>query len=229
MLTAGGSFLFRESAMRSRAGELMREGRGLYLILTSPRLPHVELARAAVERGVPAIQLREKGMPDGELLALARGLRDVTRGTDTLFIVNDRPDIAASSRADGVHLGQDDADVETARELMGPGTIVGVSTRLPVEAEAAEGAGADYIGIGPVFPTGTKPDALAPVGLSGLGAVAERVPGLPGVAIGGITAETAVDVLAAGARYAAVISAICFADDPVAALDGFIERMNEDD
>jgi thiamine-phosphate pyrophosphorylase len=212
--------------MRSRADELIRTGRGLYLILTSPRLPHVDLARAAVERGVPAVQLREKSMPDDELLALAVSVRDVTRGTDTLFIVNDRPDIAASSGADGVHLGKDDTDVETARELMGPGTIVGVSTRLPDEAEAAERVGADYIGIGPVFRTGTKPDALAPVGLSGLAAVTERVPGLPGVAVGGIAAEKAAGVLAAGARYVAVISAICFADDPVAALDGFMKSMS---
>jgi thiamine-phosphate pyrophosphorylase len=104
---------------------------------------------------------------------------------------------------------------------MGSGAIVGLSTRTPDEAEAARIAGADYIGVGPVFPTDTKPDALAPIGLGGLRSVARRVPELTRVAIGGITRSTSTDVLRAGAHYVAVISAVCHADDPLDAIDDF--------
>lgn len=196
-------------------------GGGLYLVLTSPVIPHVELAAGACERGVRILQLREKHLPYEELVGLAREIADVTGGTDTLFIVNDRPDVAAAAGADGVHLGQSDASIPAARDLMGSGAIVGLSTRTPDEAEAALIAGADYIGVGPVFPTDTKPDALSPIGLGGLRSVAKRVPELTTVAIGGITRSTSADVLGAGAHYVAVISAVCHADDPLTAIDDF--------
>lgn len=205
--------------------ERLLRGGGLYLILTSPVIPHVELAAAACERGVPALQLREKDLPDEELAALVGEIADVTRGTSTLLIINDRPDIAAAAGADGVHLGRSDASIATARSVLGRNTLVGLSTRTPDEAEAARVAGADYIGVGPVFPTGTKPDALAPIGLAGLQAVAARVPNLPKVAIGGITCSSAAEVLDAGAQYVAVISAVCHAEDPVAALDAFQSQI----
>ncbi len=201
--------------------ELLFGGGGLYLVLTSPVIPHVELAAGACERGVRVLQLREKHLPYEELVRLAREIADVTGGTDTLFIVNDRPDVAAAAGADGVHLGQSDASIPAARDLMGSGSIVGLSTRTPDEAEAARIAGADYIGVGPVFPTDTKPDALAPIGLGGLRSVARRVPELTRVAIGGITRSTSTDVLEAGAHYVAVISAVCHADDPLTAIDDF--------
>jgi thiamine-phosphate diphosphorylase len=205
--------------------ELLALGRGLYLILTSPAVPHVELAHAACERGVPVLQLREKNLPDEDLTRLAGAIADVTSGTDTLFIVNDRPDIAAAAGADGVHVGQGDASVSRARDLLGRDALIGLSTRTPREAEAARSAGADYIGVGPVFPTGTKLDALAPIGLGGLEAVAARAPELPKVAIGGISLAAAQDVLRAGAQYVAVISAVCHASDPMAALDAFQAEM----
>ncbi|MFH1689816.1 MAG: thiamine phosphate synthase, partial [Candidatus Eisenbacteria bacterium] len=169
------------------------DGGGLYLILTSPVISHVELAAAACERGVKALQLREKDMPDAELIELALKIEDVTRGTSTLLIINDRLDIAVAAGADGVHLGRSDASIATARSVLGRNTLVGLSTRTPDEAEAARAAGADYIGIGPIFPTDTKPDALAPIGLAGLRAVAARVPDLPKVAIGGITCSGSAD------------------------------------
>jgi thiamine-phosphate diphosphorylase len=203
-------------------GALLASGRGLYLILTAPAIPHIELARAACERGVNAIQLREKELADDELLRLAVELAELTRRYRTLFIVNDRPDIAAASGADGVHLGRSDEGIEAARRALPADAIVGLSTRTPEEAAAAEEAGADYIGVGPVFPTGTKPDALEPIDLSGVRNVAERVPDLPKVAIGGITRETAAGVMAAGAQYVAVIAAVCHARDPVAAIDAFV-------
>ena len=200
-------------------------GRGLYLILTSPVIPHVELAAAACERGVPALQLREKNMTDEKLIRLACEIADITRNTRTLFVVNDRPDIAAVAGADGVHLGRSDGSLPAARDLLGRDALIGLSTRTPDEAEAARVSGADHIGVGPVFHTDTKPDALAPIGLSGLRRVAARTPNLPIVAIGGITRGRAKDVLDTGAQYVAVISAVCHADDPLEAIDAFQARI----
>ena len=221
----GESVARRHAVTTENPRESLIGGGGLYLVLTSPVIPHVELAAGACERNVRVLQLREKNLPDEELLKLARELAGVTGDTDTLFIVNDRPDIAAAAGADGVHLGQSDASITAARDLLGSGAVVGLSTRTPDEAAAARAAGADYIGVGPVFPTDTKPDALAPIGLGGLRSVAERVPELTRVAIGGITSSAAGAVLAAGAHYVAVISAVCHADDPLAAIDDFQTRI----
>jgi len=211
----------RETVSAVSPKERLLGGGGLYLVLTSPVISHVELAAGACERGVPVLQLREKHLPYEQLVRLAREIANVTEGTDTLFIVNDRPDVAAAAGADGVHLGQSDASIPAALDLMGSGAIIGLSTRTPDEAEAARIAGADYIGVGPVFPTDTKPDALAPIGLDGLRSVTERVPELTKVAIGGITRSASTDVIRAGAHYVAVISAVCHADDPLAAIDDF--------
>jgi thiamine-phosphate pyrophosphorylase len=203
----------------------IRELRGLYLVLTSPRIPHVELAAAAVERRVPVIQLREKDLDDAALTELARSLSEITAGSDTLFIVNDRPDIAALVSAGGVHVGTSDVDPAAARTLVGPSAIVGVSANTPTEILRARDAGADYIGVGPIFATGTKPDASRPIGLSGLADAGETLAGLPTVAIGGITAKNARSVLATGAEFVAVVSDVCFAPDPVRALDRFLAAI----
>jgi len=211
--------------MREHSKELLTAGSGLYLVVTSPVIPHVELAAAACERGVPLLQLREKTLPDDELVRLALAIADIARDTCTLFIVNDRPDIAAAVGADGVHVGQSDESIAAARALLGSEALIGLSASTPDEADAARAAGADYVGIGPVFLTDTKPDALPPIGLTGLRQVAARVPDLPGVGIGGITRELAGDVLGAGAQYVAVISAVCHDDDPVAAMDGFLRSI----
>ncbi|MFH1502207.1 MAG: thiamine phosphate synthase [Candidatus Eisenbacteria bacterium] len=201
------------------------DGRGLYLILTEPSIPHRELVSAAVERSVPVVQLREKHLADEELVALALELREVTRGSSTLLIVNDRPDVALASGADGVHVGASDADPKGARLLLGDDAVVGVSGDTLTEARAAVEAGADYLGIGPVFPTSTKPDAGDPVGLEGLEAITTGLPELPTVAVGGIDASNVASVVEAGATYAAVVSAICFADDPVAAMDAILAEL----
>jgi thiamine-phosphate pyrophosphorylase len=201
------------------ARERIREAKGVYLVLTGPRIPHADLARAAVARGVPVLQLREKALGDAELASLATELRRITRGTETLFIVNDRPDVAAAVAADGVHVGAGDAAPRAARAAVGVDAVVGVSATGVEEALAARAVGADYVGVGPVFPTATKPDAAAPMGLAGLAAVAAAVPGLPVAAIGGIGFASAPAVAGAGASLVAVVSAVCRADDPVAALE----------
>lgn len=192
-------------------------GSGLYLVITTPNVPHIELARAAVECGVPVIQLREKGLPDPELLELARALRDVTNGTGTRLIVNDRPDIAAAVCADGVHVGRQDADAVIARRTVGPDAIVGLSVNTVADAVAVE-ADVDYFGVGPVFTTDTKPDADDPVGVDRIVDITRAMPDIPVVAIGGLGFGNVATVTAAGARFAAVVSAVCFAEDPIAAI-----------
>lgn len=211
-------------AMSSR--QRLTKGGGLYLVITEPAITHSALATAAVERGVPVIQLREKRLQDRDLTAIARSLRASTRGSETLLIVNDRPDIAAEVGADGVHLGRGDMDAGSARRIVGPDAVVGVSASAPAEIEAAKSAGADYVGVGPVYATATKPDARPPIGLDGLRAAARTCSDVPIVAIGGITAANARGVLEAGAGYVAVVSAICHADDPVAALDAFLQMIS---
>jgi thiamine-phosphate pyrophosphorylase len=200
---------------------------GLYLVITEPRIPHGALVTAAVERAVPVIQLREKRLPDRELVALARVLVRATRDTETIFILNDRPDLALAVGADGVHVGRGDVAAADARRIVGGEAIVGVSANTPEEVRAAARAGADYVGVGPIYPTSTKPDARAPIGTEGLRDVAGAGGGLPTVAIGGITRASAPEVIEAGADYVAVVSAICHADDPVRALDDFLAALSE--
>jgi len=200
---------------------------GLYLVLTEPLIPHEALVEHAVKRGVPIVQLREKSLADRQLLRLAGSLRDITSGSTTLLIVNDRADIAAAVEADGVHVGPQDIDVMSARRIVGVDAIVGVSTNTPAQAESAPGSGADYVAVGPVFPTTTKADARPPIGLIGVGDRARAVGSFPTVAIGGIDATNAHDVIAAGADLVAVVSAVCRAPDPLGAIDTLLAAISE--
>lgn len=187
---------------------------GLYVILTRPAIGHAAAAEIAVRRGVRMLQLREKGLPDGELLRTAREVRAVTRGTKTRFIMNDRPDIAALCDADGVHVGQDDLPVAEVRRIVGERMIVGLSTHSIAQATAAQSVkGVDYIGFGPVYPTTTKavPDPV--VGT----ALLQQVLGfsqLPVVAIGGIFPENIATVIAAGARNPCLVRYFMEPPDP---------------
>jgi len=197
---------------------MLRDGGGLYLIITRPAIHHVELVAAAVDLGVPIVQLREKEASEGELTKLASRLAAIARGSRTLFVVNDRPRVALLSGADGVHVGREDVSAESARRTLGDDLVVGVSGNTPEEADEALAAGADYLGVGPIFPTTTKPDARSPIGLDGLRRVVEARPELPTVAVGGIDLNRAPSVVAAGAKYVAVVSAVCHAPDPLGAL-----------
>ena len=187
--------------------------KGLYCVIDSA---WVELsvaghwAKKLVEAGVETIHLRAKDEGSRAVLEAACGVRAATKGK-ALFIVNDRLDIALLCGADGVHLGQDDIPLTEARRLM-PSAIIGVSTHNLEEAREAETLGADYISYGPIFQTKTKKDADIPKGLEGLRALAPCV-GIPIVAIGGITIDSAVPVLEAGATSVAVISDILLAED----------------
>ncbi len=187
--------------------------------------PLAEVVRAAVRGGVGAFQLREKELGTRDLVTLAAELREVTREGGALFLVNDRTDVAAAVDADGVHLGQDDLPVEAARRLLGPQKLIGVSTHSVEQAREAWKRGADYIGVGPVFPTATKPEAEAR-GLSLVSQVAGEVP-LPFVAIGGIDPSTIGDVLRAGARRVAVVRAVAGASDVTRAAAALCAAINE--
>ncbi len=182
--------------------------RQLYLLATDALCPHGigPAIRAALAGGVAIVQLREKEMPERRLLELGRRVRVWTREAGALFIMNDRADLAVAVDADGVHLGQDELPVKEARAIVGPRRLVGVSTHSIEQARRAVLDGADYLGVGPVFPSATKAfESLA--GLELVRAVAAEI-SLPWFAIGGINAENVAAVATAGARRIAVSHAI---------------------
>ena len=182
----------------------------------------VGMARAAVDGGAGMVQLREKDLPAGELLELARKLRGVTGGR-ALLVVNDRVDIALLSGADGVQLGENGLDVDSARRLVGPDMVIGRSVHSVEGAVKAESDGADFLVLGTIFETASHPGADT----GGLELVREvtRGVGVPVIGIGGITASNAAGLVEAGAAGAAVITAVSMAADPRAAALGISEAM----
>jgi thiamine-phosphate pyrophosphorylase len=182
------------------------------LYLVCDRRP-AELVAAALRGGVDVVQLRDKTASDDELLAAAAPMRALCHDHGALFIVNDRPDLAAAAGADGVHVGQDDVPVAEARAIVGPERLVGLSTHTPEQVDAATGV--DYIGVGPVAATPTKPGRPA-VGLA-LVAHAAAQAAVPFFAIGGIDPALARAAAGAGAQRIAVVRAITQAADPEAA------------
>jgi thiamine-phosphate pyrophosphorylase len=174
------------------------------------------LARQLIEAGVDVLQLRDKRLADRELIDRARRLRKLTQGTATLLVINDRPDIAALVRADGVHVGQEELSVKDARTIVGPDMLIGVSTHSIEQARQAVLDGANYIGVGPTFVSGTKKFEHFP-GVELLRAVAAEI-GLPAFAIGGINKENIGQVLAAGIKRIAVSGAIVETDEPTEAV-----------
>ncbi|QGP91416.1 Thiamine-phosphate synthase [Neomoorella glycerini] len=191
----------------------------LYVIITTNLgggRPTLELVRQALAGGATAIQLREKDLPARELVELGREIRQLTHAAGATFIVNDRLDVALAVEADGVHIGQEDLPARVARELLGPGKILGVSTGTVLEARQAVADGADYLGVGSIYATKSKEDAGEPIGLAGLKAIRAAVT-IPLVAIGGINSSNAADVIAAGADGVAVVSAVIGAPDIAAA------------
>ncbi len=176
---------------------------GLYIILTKPYLGHERVAEICVRLGVKMLQLREKHMTDRSLLSLARRLRSITRGSETNFVINDRPDIAVLSDADFLHLGQDDLPINEARKLVGDMKI-GLSTHSIEQAKEALNQKPDYIGFGPIYPTPTKEKPDPAVGTENL----KKVLGfstVPVVAIGGLFPENISEVITAGARNIAMV------------------------
>ncbi len=188
---------------------------GLYLITPQGSDEHVlNIVREGLRGGVQVVQYRDKERSPEAQVSLARQLVQLCKQADATFLVNDNPDLAIESFADGVHLGQEDGSVQDARKLLGPDKVVGVSTRTIDQALKAEMAGADYIGVGSIFPTNSKDDTEL-VGLETLRKVRRAVK-IPLVAIGGISWVNGSDALEAGADSLAIISAV--AEDPNPAL-----------
>ncbi|WP_396612171.1 thiamine phosphate synthase [Haloferax sp. S1W] len=188
----------------------------------------LEVVEAAVAGGVDIVQLREKHASARERYELASDVRELTADAGVPLVVNDRLDIAAAVDADGVHLGDDDLPIETAREQLGSDAIVGRSVSTVEAAQAAEEAGADYLGVGAVFATDSKDidDDEYEIGVERVAAVADAV-SIPIVGIGGITASNAADVVAAGADGVAVITEITGADDPTDATRRLADAVTE--
>ncbi|MFP4058519.1 MAG: thiamine phosphate synthase [Candidatus Brocadiia bacterium] len=198
----------------------------LYVLLSRAQARGRELeavARAALRGGADALQLREKDLPDRQLLDLARALREATREHDALLVVNDRPDIALLADADGVHLGPDDLPLRAARRLLGPRRLLGATANSPERAAQAEAEGADYLGCGALFPSATKPDREV-VGPGRLAAVAAAAR-IPVFAIGGIGPDTLDQVAEAGACRVAVCAAVVGAEDVEAAARALSEKL----
>jgi thiamine-phosphate pyrophosphorylase len=187
---------------------------------------HADLAALAIAGGADTIQLREKGGSTREMIRSASEMQALCTKTGVTFIVNDRVDVAIASGADGVHLGQDDFPIPLARKLLGKKAIIGGSASTMEEARNCFAEGADYIGFGPVFPTGSKADAGPASGLDLLGRVAEEIP-LPIIAIGGITVVNAPLVMKAGAHGIAVISAVCCQENPTEAARSLVVCIGE--
>lgn len=184
---------------------------------------NIETAWAMVEGGITVIQYREKRPEKSfkEMLEECRQIRELTRENDVLFIVNDYPELALLSNADGVHLGQDDLPVEEVRRLVGEAMIIGLSTHSPRQAHEALKVGADYIGVGPIYRTETKEDVCDPVGLEYLSYVAANIP-LPFVAIGGIKRHNITEVASRGAKTISLVTEIVGAPD----IAGRVKELN---
>lgn len=171
-----------------------------------------EQTMLALDGGATAIQLRDKTMSSAEMIKIARQMTELCHSKGAKLFVNDRLDVALESGADGCHLGQSDGSLAEARKLAPAPFLIGLSVHNPRQAQLALEQGADYIGVGAVFPTGTKDDTSV-IGLEGLREVAEST-SLPIVAIGGISADNVRSVMEAGASGVAVISAIVGTPDP---------------
>lgn len=186
------------------------------LVLTRPEPPAgplLDVVGACLEAGCRAIQIRDKRADAARLLATARSLLSITRPAGALLFVNDRLDVALAAGADGVHLGPDDLPVAAARRIVPPDFVIGASTDDPSEARSLARQGADYLGVGAVYGTTSRPglehETIGPARVAEVRAAS----GLPCVGIGGITPETASDVYATGAGVA-VLSAVMDADNP---------------
>lgn len=185
----------------------------------------VDIVREAVAGGVTMVQLREKDCSTQEFVALGRELKTLLSSYDVPLIINDRVDVALACNADGVHIGQSDMPYETARRLLGPDKIIGLSVENMDEVIEANRLDVDYIGVSPVFATPTKTDTAIPFGLDGL-REAVRLSRHPVVGIGGMNASTAADVMSCGADGIAVVSAIVAADSPGDAARELLDAVN---
>jgi len=211
------SYTLEKAIDATRSGAARLADARLYALIDGRETPaaFAQVAEALVAGGVEIIQLRDKALADRELLIRARTLREITSASGVLFIMNDRPDLAQISHADGVHVGQDELGVKDARTIVGAGPLIGVSTHTLEQARRAVLDGANYVGVGPTFASATKTFA-ALAGLELLSAVAAEIR-LPAFAIGGINEDSLPSVCETGVHGVAVGAALTGAGDPRAA------------
>ncbi len=185
-----------------------------------------EIVRAAIDGGIDVVQIRDKGLETRERYEIGLECRELTEAAAVDLIVNDRVDLAQAINADGVHLGQSDLPVAVARDLLGPGAIIGCSASTVEEATRAEADGADYLGVGAVYGTSSKDveESKDGIGHDRIREIVDAV-SIPVIGIGGITAENAAPVVEAGTAGVAVISEITAADDPKAATESLVEAV----
>ncbi len=214
-----------EQRLERRLGTAIAPQWRVCVLLTESlcRRPWLEVLDAALEGGADCIQLREKELEDGKLLGRATVVVERCRAAGVASVINDRADVALLVGADGVHLGQSDLPVGHVRRFAGRRLLIGVSTASLAQAEAAAKGGADYCGVGPMFPTATK-DKPRLAGPEYLRQYVANVP-LPHLAIGGITDRNVGELLEAGAAGVAVSSYVCGSDDPAAAVRRLREAM----
>lgn len=179
----------------------------------------------AIQGGVSIVQLREKEMATRDMVDLARAMKRVLDENGLPLIINDRVDVALAVGAAGVHVGQEDMHPLDARALIGPDRLLGLSVNNQAHLREALTLPVDYLGIGPVFPTETKKDAQPALGLDGLRALLHET-GVPAVGIGGINAQNAAQVIAAGAQGVALVSAVCGAPSPLQAAQALRARID---
>ncbi|HAW95930.1 MAG TPA: thiamine phosphate synthase [Phycisphaerales bacterium] len=196
----------------------------LLLTESSCRLNYDEVLRAAIRGGVDCIQVREKTLTDLQLRDRVRHVIDHARPAGVAVVVNDRIDVALSSDADGVHLGQDDLGLDDARRIAGSRLLLGRTTHDPEELEDAVAGGADVVGVGAMFPSSTKSE-VAPEGRVLLDHLLQHHPGQPHLAIGGLDASRARTLAQRGCRGVAVCAEICGADDPESSMRAFVDAM----
>lgn len=189
------------------------------------RPEEVESTTTALLRGgVRILQLRAKGVALDVVEELARRMQPLCRAADAIFVLNDYPEMAARIGADAVHVGQDGGPLEAVRTLVGPDMLIGRSTHSPEQALAAVAEGADYIGFGPLFPTGTKPGRPA-IGLQDIATVQGQLGDFPMFCIGGINGSTLPTVLAAGARRVVIVSWLLLQPDVAAAARNVMAQL----
>ncbi len=193
-------------------------------VVFQDRFSHRTLARMAVAGGADTIQFRQKEGSTRALIETAMAMKNACG--DVPLIVNDRVDVAIAAQADGVHLGQSDFPIEKARHLLGENAVIGGTAKTLAQARQCMAQGADYIGFGPIYATGSKADAGIAKGLDGLREMVNGVK-IPIIAIGGITRETAGEVIRAGAHGIAVISAVCCQIDPTEATQRLMDQIRK--
>lgn len=214
--------------LKEKYNKLKLSDKKLYLVTNSDSFENedefLDAIALSLQGGVDILQLREKHMCARKVVKLGKKIKQLCQNYGTIFVINDRVDIAMLIEADGVHLGQDDLDVKSARELVGNNMIIGISTHAPEQAQKAMDEGADYIGVGPVFETPTKQGRVA-VGLDYVNWVSQNID-IPAFAIGGIDLDNCQEVINSGATRLAVVRAIINSSNPKTSAQEFVKKLS---